>query len=480
MNYIESLTLENFQSHKNTTIKLAPSGQLTVIVGPSDSGKTAIIRGLKLLAYNSPSGTDFIRVGAQSATATAIMGDGTKVSRERSRGGINRYILESEKLGKQRFEGFGIGNPPLEIQQALEIAPIDIGDQSFNLNLSEQLDGPFLGNSVPVTAKAKVLGKLSGVEEVDHAGKMLGTDLYRMNRDKEGYENQAKHLTKEIEGYAYLDELGPMVEIVDNLLTEMRKKIEKKQLLLNLKVKLDGTRTAIHQEKEKIASLRNIDAAYATLNAIEGSWQKLQKLTLSNNNLKSIIPQIRQAEEIIETTKDVDSNTSAIFAAADKNDRLLSLQTLAINMDECKKELNAIQGILEATKDVQNALDIIEPLFSKSEQLYSLKLKKKSLEWVQQDIQNNNKVLEETNGIDDLLNKITDISIKTNTLSILKIKQSLYKQKQFEIQAAIKTIADQNKAVDLLSKNLIDLFQEAGTCPMCGHKIESEELKEAI
>jgi len=41
---INSLTIQNFQSHKNTTLEF--DNGINIIIGQSDSGKTAIIRAL--------------------------------------------------------------------------------------------------------------------------------------------------------------------------------------------------------------------------------------------------------------------------------------------------------------------------------------------------------------------------------------------------------------------------------------------------
>ena len=42
---IQEVTIEGYQSHTNSTFRLSPG--LTVITGPSDAGKTAIIRALR-------------------------------------------------------------------------------------------------------------------------------------------------------------------------------------------------------------------------------------------------------------------------------------------------------------------------------------------------------------------------------------------------------------------------------------------------
>lgn len=151
INYLKKMTIENFQSHIKTTIEPAPPGQLTVITGPSDSGKTAILRALRWLFVNEPDGDSFIRASATFARVTAEYEGGGVVVRHRTSGGTNRYIVNGEK-----FEGFGRSGVPLEVKEITGVRPVKIGDMELNLNIAEQLSGPFLGSSVSAPARAKV------------------------------------------------------------------------------------------------------------------------------------------------------------------------------------------------------------------------------------------------------------------------------------------------------------------------------------
>ena len=74
MNPIKSIELQNFQSHVKTIIEPAGPGFLTVITGPSDSGKTAIIRALKWLLYNQPQGAEFTRTGCSMVREMVVPG----------------------------------------------------------------------------------------------------------------------------------------------------------------------------------------------------------------------------------------------------------------------------------------------------------------------------------------------------------------------------------------------------------------------
>ncbi len=58
MPYIKKVRIQGFQSHLDSTFTLSPG--LNVITGPSDAGKTAIIRALRWLAFNEPQGEAFI------------------------------------------------------------------------------------------------------------------------------------------------------------------------------------------------------------------------------------------------------------------------------------------------------------------------------------------------------------------------------------------------------------------------------------
>ena len=59
---IQSIRLINFQSHKDSFIEFSPND--TVLIGTSNSGKTAVLRALDWILKNRPLGTSFIRHGA--------------------------------------------------------------------------------------------------------------------------------------------------------------------------------------------------------------------------------------------------------------------------------------------------------------------------------------------------------------------------------------------------------------------------------
>lgn len=91
---LASITLNNFQSHKDTTIEL--DKRVTAIVGASHHGKTSILRALQWIIKNKPQGTGFIRHGKSNCSVSVVM-NGKRFDRVRS-SKANQYLLDGEAL----------------------------------------------------------------------------------------------------------------------------------------------------------------------------------------------------------------------------------------------------------------------------------------------------------------------------------------------------------------------------------------------
>ncbi len=121
---IECLYIQNFQNWIKHKVEFHP--QITTIVGPTDSGKSAIIRLLKWVMLNQPRGDGFIRDGAKGTMGRVVI-DGRAVTRRRGKG-VNEYLLDREKFA---VPSTGV---PDEISKFL-----NVGETNFQ----GQWDAPF-------------------------------------------------------------------------------------------------------------------------------------------------------------------------------------------------------------------------------------------------------------------------------------------------------------------------------------------------
>ena len=122
---LRSLHIKNFQVHTDLKIEFSPT--ITSIKGPTDSGKSSVLRALRWVCLNDMAGEAFIREGACSVLALLRIGD-RKIGRGKGQIG-NVYRLDDRE-----FKAFGQGNVPQEIAQVLQLNEI---------NFQGQHDAPF-------------------------------------------------------------------------------------------------------------------------------------------------------------------------------------------------------------------------------------------------------------------------------------------------------------------------------------------------
>jgi hypothetical protein len=235
------------------------------------------VRALRWLLYNIPQGLDFIQVGKHMATVAIELADGTKIARERSKS-VNRYRIAkpgASPVTLVTLEGFG-NAVPVEVQELTGVRNVTIGDLEFTLNLSEQLDGPFLGNkAISGPARAKVLGKLAGTEEVDEAQRILGTDLYRAGQDEKRLLSEIEALDAKIREYDYLLALAERIAKLESLLQVVREAQDRLAKLEFASQKLAGIQNQRAQALNVLARWKDLREAEFCVVVAEGDQIRL-------------------------------------------------------------------------------------------------------------------------------------------------------------------------------------------------------------
>jgi DNA repair ATPase RecN len=178
---LRGLTVSNFQSLAEITLEL---GQLTVIVGPSNSGKSAVVRALQAALFNR-SGGEFVRESAEKTQVVLQFDGGTLRWLKPRKGGAEYSILQGEsvtvltRVGKQM---------PPEIEALTGVREIQIETLRARLQFASQFDEPFLLAGTGGQA-AKLLAKLSKLDVLVTAQVLARRDVDRTRRvgtDAEG------------------------------------------------------------------------------------------------------------------------------------------------------------------------------------------------------------------------------------------------------------------------------------------------------
>lgn len=158
---LQSLTVRNFQAHRYRKIRFDP--YLTCIIGKTDRGKSALVRALRWIAENRPSGKDFVRYGRKGASATLKV-DGIRITRQRGKG--NHYLINDRKLSSFNK------TVPKDIAQILKMSGV---------NFQGQFDSPFWFTESP----SQVSRNLNSVVNLSLMDDVLSNLASKVRKERE-------------------------------------------------------------------------------------------------------------------------------------------------------------------------------------------------------------------------------------------------------------------------------------------------------
>lgn len=192
---IDSIHLKNFQAHADTTLVFDKG--VNVIVGRSDQGKSSIIRALRWVATNRPSGDAFIKNGESETTVTLTV-DGKSITRTKGKG-TNSYTLDGVEYKALRSD------VPSEIAELLNFGIANIQTQHEQYFLLQSSAGEV----------AKTINRIADLDSVSCAVKnarhalSIRTDALEMKKS-----NLAK-VKDEIESTAWAVPAVTLLEAVE-------------------------------------------------------------------------------------------------------------------------------------------------------------------------------------------------------------------------------------------------------------------------
>ncbi|TWT58669.1 chromosome segregation protein [Thalassoglobus neptunius] len=134
---ITRIELTDFMSHRHTVIE--PAEGLTVLTGPNNVGKSAIVAALQLLCDNTRGSNYAIRHGAKSCSVTITTDDGHEVTWSRSKTS-SHYVIDG-----QRFDRIRAGGGSEELNTALRLGKVNNdGNEAFDIHFGAQKSPIFL------------------------------------------------------------------------------------------------------------------------------------------------------------------------------------------------------------------------------------------------------------------------------------------------------------------------------------------------
>ncbi|MBX3421396.1 MAG: AAA family ATPase [Pirellulaceae bacterium] len=133
---IRRIVLENYMSHVRTEIEPAPG--LTVLIGPNNCGKSAVVSALQTLCSKT-AGEFMVRHGQKECRVTIETDDGHSVTWQRRRGAVS-YIIDGRQIPR--------GVMPDDLHDILRLPQVvsEDGNEEFDIHFGAQKSPIFLVN----------------------------------------------------------------------------------------------------------------------------------------------------------------------------------------------------------------------------------------------------------------------------------------------------------------------------------------------
>lgn len=246
---IKRIELINFMSHRQTVIE--PAAGLTVLTGPNNCGKSAVLTALQVLCYNDNS-TFVKRHGEKESSITVETDDGHKIVWRRKGGSVS-YEIDGQLFDRLNRQA------PDRLHEVLKLPRVEAesGQDEINIHFANQKEPIFLLNESGRTA-AGFFAASSDASRLIQMQKLHNNQVRDANRDLARLNRESSSLEQELEELA---EVPGLVERFDA-------------------VEATGRETDLEQ--------RQIDRLRSLLSGIAGLFRSVESLEQRSAELKQL------------------------------------------------------------------------------------------------------------------------------------------------------------------------------------------------
>lgn len=475
MSKILKIELQNFQSHKNSIIELHKG--LNVITGPSDSGKSAIIRAIRWVLYNEPRGSDFITTSTNQCKVSLYFDNGAIITRERTPT-KNRYILQTNEK-KEIYEGFG-NTVPSEIIESHQIRNLYLDtDQKNTINLATQLEGPFL-LSQSGAIRAKAIGRILGIHYLDSASRKASSTIGELRKDYTQQLEAQKRIKDKLKDYEIYAQYQMILDKANSNYLKLENSYERLESLKKLNKKVQGMKEDILKTKEIVAKTNGINILENNLKTMSSLMTQKQKLSQLNLKTIQMSKEVNLVLKIIITTENHLELEERIKSLNYIKEILLNYKRLSNQYNSHLLDFNKFNKLLQQTCDIElweSNLSQLLALHIKLQELNKIVIRFNSLTKQRDSTLTILRGIANYNIIDSNSSKLVLLSEKLKKLEeankkISEIKLRIKKGREFLIDNTIK--------LNQLLKHYQDILAKVGECPICESRIDEDKSKKLI
>jgi DNA repair exonuclease SbcCD ATPase subunit len=254
---------------------------INLLIGSTNAGKTAVLRGIKWILKNRPLGGNFIPRGGKEAyvdTVWEMDGKELEVSRRRNKSEtVNSYTMTGFE---EPFTSFST-KPPPDVVEAINLSDI---------NMQYQFSPYFLVFDTP-GAVAEYIRAITGLVDIDKVADEIGTQI-RKNTLKVGEKEET------------LKELEAQLHVLNEIpLAEFEEQLEQAKELLQAKEKGEEICGAINSLCSQIIELQEQQLSIPDQEVVE--LNKDIKATV--DRYKENVRQLKELESLVSSWEELNS-----------------------------------------------------------------------------------------------------------------------------------------------------------------------------
>ena len=413
---IKSVSIQNFESHEDTTVHFGEG--MNLIVGLSNSGKSAIIRALACVVDNRweksmvRTGYEFCRVRVETEKGWVECASGEKINRWRCKEGNNDI---------QEYRSVGNGVPDL----ATKI--LGMGERERGADIKElpnfqfQLEKHYMlseidGKKATSNMIARMMDNAIGLGGMEDLIKAISTDLLKDRKWLAEKQQEINQLKNEIQDDAIF---AKREKLVNDMLNANKQLAENEKVLDNadaLYQKCASCQSSIGNAEVVLDGLKNCDNAIKLCNLIEFNGRKLELLE------KCLL--LQQKQDNVNSLLNIDTDNIL--------QEMSNLQKTTRVLEMCQKAL----GVSKMVANVERCLAI------KDGEIVSL--------------------------VNSIMAKQAEIDKASKALENAR---ALWKQERDAEKQASAIRSELSKA----EKELHSLMDALGVCPLCGGELEKKK-----
>lgn len=320
---IRRIVLTNFQKHSKYIIDLDP--RITCLIGPSDAGKSAVVRALYWCCVNKPGGSDFIRHGTD-AVSVKVYTKKHKIERIRS-ARTNEYRMNDRIL-----KAFGLSNVPIEVVEVL-----NVGEDNFRL----QLDPHFWFSETSGQVSQK-LNEVVNLSLIDHALDHAASKVRSAKAEVEFHTDRANDAKANLERLEWVPRYLRRVEAVEQFESTHAKKTHRIAALQKI-----VARANICHRRLEIASNATLEAK-----KVVDLGRSAFSASRRARSLRALIAKVRETEQLTKLDFAQFRALSKMRSEGDRfTERVSSIETLVSDGLKLEEELCELKKKIQTERE---------------------------------------------------------------------------------------------------------------------------------